>query len=94
MAEKWSGRDPEPPVPLGPELEPEPERYVTVDLAVLAAIKALAGLREHNPTALHAVRIVLRIARVDEVSGRLVLGLRLVRDLEPPDDDSGHFGTI
>jgi hypothetical protein len=97
MAEKWSGRDPERPVPVGPErLEgdlPEPETYVAVDLAVLAAVKALAGLHEHNPTALLAVRLVLRVARVDEVSGRLVVGVRLTRDLEPP-DDSGHFGTV
>jgi hypothetical protein len=65
---------------------PEPEeRYVTVDLAVLEAIKELAWLQQVNWTALPAIRLVLRIARIDPVTGNLVIAVTAARDLDDPD---------
>jgi hypothetical protein len=75
----------------------EPERYVVVDLAVLEAIKELAQINKFAWPALAGIRLVLRVARIDEVSGSLVLGLRFVRELDvepdPPPDETG-FGSI
>jgi hypothetical protein len=74
----------------------EPERYVVVDLAVLEAVRELAQINKHAWPALPGIRLVLRVARIDEVSGSLVLGLRFVRDLEPPESDEPErgFGSI
>lgn len=62
------------PEPFPWKSAPEPERYVTVDLAILDAIRKLAELQQ-------AAHLVLRVARVDRVSGRIVFSARLVRDL-------------
>jgi hypothetical protein len=59
--------------------EPEPERYVTIDLALLDAIR--------EGRTLPAVQLLLRVATIDRVSKHLVIGVRVVRDLDdrPPD---------
>jgi hypothetical protein len=74
--------------------QPEPEHYVAVPLAVLDCLKALWLEDETDRISLGTVRLLLRSVRLDNISGNLVLGVRVVRSLddEPP-DDSGHFGT-
>jgi hypothetical protein len=57
------------------------EAYVTVDLVVLEAIRELAWLAQTDWHNLPRLRLLLRVARIDQVSGQLVLGLRFVRDL-------------
>jgi hypothetical protein len=54
--------------------EPEPERYVTIDLALLDAIR--------EGRTLPAIRLLVRVATIDRVSNHLVIGVRVVRDLD------------
>jgi hypothetical protein len=75
--------------------EPE-ERYVTVDVALLQSIRELLTQRQVNPGAVvptfrinaGAFRLIARLATIDEVSGRVVLGIRLFRDLDDQDEES------
>ena len=57
------------------------ERYVTVDLSVLAAIREVAATR---PVDRPAIRLVLPVARIDPVTNNLVIGVRVARDLGDP----------
>jgi hypothetical protein len=62
---------------------PEPEeRYVIVDLRVLEAIKELAWIEQINWKLLPAIRLVLRVARIDPVTGNLVIAVKATRDLD------------
>lgn len=72
---------------------PEPERYLAIDLDVLAAVKELAWLKQIDPHTLRQLRVILRVVRVEPATGNVIIGAQLVRDLEPPDDGE-HFGTI
>jgi hypothetical protein len=60
----------------------EPERYVTVDLAVLEAIRELAWIQQVDWKIIPAIRLVLRVARIDPVTGNLVIAVTVTRDLE------------
>jgi hypothetical protein len=71
--------------------EPPEERYLAVDLAVLAAIKELAWLQQVNWHTLPSLRLVLRVVHVEPSTGSVVFGARVVRDLEEPERG---FGTI
>jgi hypothetical protein len=70
----------------------EPERYVAVDLAVLAAIKELAWLQQVNWQLLPALRLVLRVVRVEPATGNILIGASVVHDLE--EGPERGFGSI
>jgi hypothetical protein len=57
------------------------ERYLSVDPIVLEAIRELDWLHRVDPRNLPTVRLLLRVARLDEISGHLVLGLRFIHEL-------------
>ena len=59
------------------------EQYVRVPAALLEAMHELfqtSGVEGHE---LESLRLVLRAAGVDPVSGAVVVGVRVVRDLDP-----------
>jgi hypothetical protein len=60
------------------------EHYIALDPIVLEAIRELSWLSQIDRRNLPTIRLVLRVVRIDEVGGDLVLGLRFVRDLDPP----------
>jgi hypothetical protein len=64
--------------------QPEPEYYVAVPLAVLDCLKALWLEDETDRLSLGTVSLLLRSVRLDQISGQLVLGVRMVRDLGAP----------
>jgi hypothetical protein len=71
------------------------EHYVAVPVEVLECLKALWLEDESDRISLGTVRLLLRSVRYDTISGQLVIGVRMTRDLDDdPPDDSGHFGTI
>jgi hypothetical protein len=75
------------------ESNPEQERYITVDPLIFEAIRELAWVTDYDRHTLPAIVLMLRIAHVDEVDGRLVLGLRLIRELggqPPPPPETGE----
>jgi hypothetical protein len=72
MPKKW-GPDPA-----------EPESYVAIDPAILQAIKELAGTADRDRHVMPTIRAVLRVARIDPVTGNVVIGIRLTRDLNQP----------
>ena len=74
-------------------IRPE-ERYVVVDLGVLEAIRELANIQQFAWRALPGIRLTLRVARIDPVSGNLVIGVRVARDLTPPEQPEHGFGSI
>lgn len=76
--------------------QPEPqEHYVAVPLAVLDCLKALWLEDETDRLSLGTVKLLLRSVRLDNISGNLVLGVRVVRSLDdPPPDDGRGLGTI
>jgi hypothetical protein len=58
------------------------EHYVAVPLAVLDCLKALWLEDDTDRLSLGTVKLLLRSVRVDQISGQLVLGVRMVRDLD------------
>jgi hypothetical protein len=64
-----------------PEAE---EHYVVVDLHVLEAIKELDWIQRVDWKLIPAIRLVLRVARIDPVTGNLVIAVKLTRDLDDP----------
>jgi hypothetical protein len=75
------------------------ERYLAIDPLILEAIRELAQINKHAWQALPGIRLVLRVAAIDEVDGRLVLGLRFARELDvepdpPPEQPERGFGSI
>jgi hypothetical protein len=54
-----------------PWFVPEGEQYVAVDPELLDAIRRIAELRQQE------LRIAMRVARIDRVSGRIVFALRI-----------------
>jgi hypothetical protein len=72
--------------------EPPEERYVAVDLAVLAAIKELDWIHRVDWQLLPAISLILRVVRVDRTSNTLVVGVRLTRSLDEPKERG--FGSI
>jgi hypothetical protein len=64
-----------------PEAE---EHYVVVDLRVLEAIKELDWIQRVDWKLLPAIRLVLRVARIDPVTGNLVIAVSATRDLGDP----------
>jgi hypothetical protein len=59
----------------------QPEHYVAVPVEVLECLKALWLEPETDRLSVGTVRLLLRSVRLDSVSGQLVLGIRIVRDL-------------
>jgi hypothetical protein len=64
--------------------------YVVVDLAVLQALRELAWVTDYDRHTLGAIRLVLRVARIDPITGRLVIAVSVARDLDtdPPERGS------
>jgi hypothetical protein len=60
------------------------EHYVAVPIEVLEYLKALWLEDETDRLSIGTVRLLLRSVRYDTISGQLVLGIRMARDL---DDD-------
>jgi hypothetical protein len=58
------------------------ERYVAVDLEVLAAIKELDWLQRIDWRTLPTLRLVLRVVRIEPTTGNILIGAQVVRDLE------------
>jgi hypothetical protein len=56
------------------------EHYVAVPIPVLDALKALWLEDETDRLSLGRVQLLLRSVRLDNISGNLVLGVRVVRD--------------
>jgi hypothetical protein len=73
--------------------QPEPEHYIAVPLAVLDCLKALWLEDETDRLSLGTVKLLLRSVRLDQISGQLVLGVRMVRDLDDAQPERG-FGTV
>jgi hypothetical protein len=71
---------PEPPFPWD-SMPDQGEAYVTIDPLLLQAVKEFAWVNDYDRHTLPAVVLMLRVARIDQVDGRLVLGLRFVREL-------------
>ena len=67
------------------------ERYVAVDLEVLAAIKQLDWLQRVDWHTLPTLRLILRVIRVEPATGNILIGAQVVRELEPPERG---FGSI
>jgi hypothetical protein len=62
---------------------PKPEdRYIVVDLKVLQAIKELAWIQQLDWKMLPAIRLILRVASIDPITGRLVIAVKATRDLD------------
>jgi hypothetical protein len=63
------------------------EGYVIVDLRVLQAIRDLDWIERVDWRFVPSIRLTLRVARVDPVSGTLVIAAKLARDLheQPPE---------
>jgi hypothetical protein len=73
----------------------QPERYVVVDLAVLEAVRELDWVQRVDWHLLPALRATLRVVHLDPVTNRLVIAVKVARDLEePPSDDDKHLGSI
>ena len=71
----------------------ESERYLAVDLDVLAAVRELAWLRQIDPHTLSQLRVILRVLKVEPATGNVIIGAQLVRDLEPPEPPAeGRWG--
>jgi hypothetical protein len=68
----------------------ESERYVAVDLEVLAAIKELAWLQRIDWRTLPTLRLVLRVVRIEPSTGNILIGASVVRDLE----EGNHQGSV
>jgi hypothetical protein len=73
------------------------EAYVAIDADILRIVRELLA-EELAPAAVPTVRIsagtlqlLLRLARIDHVDGRIVVGARLVRNLDPAERG---FGSI
>jgi hypothetical protein len=64
--------------------QPEPEHYIAVPVEVLECLKALWLEPEADRLSLGTVRLLLRSVRYDQISGRLVLGIRMAHDLDDP----------
>jgi hypothetical protein len=62
--------------------QPEPEHYIAVPVEVLEALKALWLEPEDDRLSANTVRLLLRSVQYDQISGRLVLGIRMARDLD------------
>jgi hypothetical protein len=62
--------------------QPEPERYVTVPLTTLEAIRALWAESDTDRLSVPTVRLVLQVAHVDRISGNLVVSVKALRDLD------------
>jgi hypothetical protein len=58
------------------------EGYVIVDLRILQAIRDLDWIQRVDWRVVPSIRLTLSVARVDAVSGTLVIAARLTRDLD------------
>jgi hypothetical protein len=68
----------------------EPERYLAVDMMIIEAIRKL-WLEDVDQLKVPTVMLLLRVVRIDEISGQLVLGIRMTRDLDPPEKGIGSI---
>ena len=64
--------------------EPE-ERYIAVDPLILEAIKELAWIEQVDHSMQPILRLALRVAHIAP-DGRIVFGVRMIRDLAPEQD--------
>jgi hypothetical protein len=65
------------------------ERYISIDPVILQAIREFAWVTDYDRHTLPAVRLLMRVARIDPVTDNLVIGVRLVRDLNEGGQEHG-----
>lgn len=59
----------------------EGEHYVAISPILLKLIRETAWIHQLDPHVLPTVRLLLRVARVDPVTGNLVIGVKFLREL-------------
>jgi hypothetical protein len=62
----------------------EGEAYIAVDPLILEAIKELAWINQIDRYMQPILRLALRVAHITP-EGRLIISVKLVRDLDPPE---------